>query len=201
MSARRGRRNGEMRRGREEDGVLPCPPGWACARIRGTPAGDFELVTTGEGLRTVTFLDVDAPGRVCREVPDIPAARHLDRGIRFLTDLLEAGRASETDAPPLDLGTVSGFARSVYHALLAVPAGEVVSYGSLARVLGAPGAARAVGRAVGANPLPLIVPCHRVIRSDGSLGGFGGGLHRKAALLRLEGLAVDGIGAGSRVRA
>lgn len=190
-----------MRRGPEPDRPAPCPPGWACARIRGTPAGDLELVTTGEGLRSVTFLDADAVGRACTEIPEIRAARHLDRGIRFLTDLLEAGRATEADAPPLDLATVSGFARNVYHALLAVPCGEVVSYGSLARDVGAPGAARAVGRAVGSNPLPLVVPCHRVIRSDGSLGGFGGGLHRKAALLRLEGLAVEGASAGSRVRA
>lgn len=87
---------------------------------------------------------------------------------------------------PLDLrGT--DFQRRVWEELRRIPYGQTVSYGELARRVGRPGAARAVGGAVGANPIPIIVPCHRVVGADGSLVGYGGGPELKAALLRLEG--------------
>jgi methylated-DNA-[protein]-cysteine S-methyltransferase len=79
------------------------------------------------------------------------------------------------------------FQEAVWQSLLSIPYGETVSYGELARRLGRPNGARAVGLANGANPLPILVPCHRVIGADGSLTGFGGGLHIKRALLALEG--------------
>lgn len=78
------------------------------------------------------------------------------------------------------------FQQRVWAELLCIPYGQTVSYGELARRIGRPGAARAVGTAVGANPVPIIVPCHRVVGADGSLVGYGGGLEVKAALLRLE---------------
>ncbi len=88
---------------------------------------------------------------------------------------------------PLDLRG-SDFQRAVWAELLKVPYGTTVTYGQIARRLGrGPGAARAVGAAVGANPVSIVVPCHRVIGADGSLTGYGGGLEVKAALLRLEG--------------
>ncbi len=87
---------------------------------------------------------------------------------------------------PLDLrGTP--FQQQVWRELRKVPYGQTVSYGELARRVGRPGAVRAVGQAVGANPIPIIVPCHRVVGADGSLVGYGGGLEIKSALLRLEG--------------
>jgi methylated-DNA-[protein]-cysteine S-methyltransferase len=81
------------------------------------------------------------------------------------------------------------FQLAVWEALRAIPYGETISYGELAQRLGVPGGARAVGLANGANPLPIIVPCHRVIGADGSLTGFGGGLGIKRTLLSLEGAA------------
>jgi methylated-DNA-[protein]-cysteine S-methyltransferase len=101
---------------------------------------------------------------------------------------------------PLDFSdTLTDFQREVYDRLLEVEYGRVISYGQIARDIGQPDMARAVGQAVGANPLPIVVPCHRVVGSDGTLTGFGGGLRAKAALLRLEGIDVDGTKPTSKV--
>lgn len=94
----------------------------------------------------------------------------------------------------LDLPDQPPFRRRVLRELARVPYGETVSYGDLAERCGRPGAARAVGNAVGRNPVPVVLPCHRVIRSDGSPGEYGGGRERKRRLLRLEG-ALPGRGA------
>jgi O-6-methylguanine DNA methyltransferase len=110
-----------------------------------------------------------------------------------------AGRAEATaalDALPLDLGDRPAWDRAVLEAVRAIPRGETRSYGDIARTIGRPGAARAVGGAVGRNPVAMLVPCHRVIAGDGTLGGYGGGwwgdherlLDLKAALLAAEGI-------------
>ena len=102
---------------------------------------------------------------------------------------------------PLDFPeSTSAFQQEVYDRLLRIPYGHVISYARVARDIGELDQARAVGQAVGANPIPLIVPCHRVVASDGSLTGFGGGLFVKAALLKLEGIEVDGVRPNSKVR-
>ncbi len=87
---------------------------------------------------------------------------------------------------------MTAFQRSVLNVLRQVAFGQLTSYGELARAAGYPGAARAVGQVMANNPLPLVIPCHRVLRSDGSLGGFGGGPEMKQRLLRLEGVEVEG---------
>lgn len=123
---------------------------------------------------------------------------HLARALVALREYL-AGRRREFDLP-LDLDRVSSFQRRVYEKLLAIPFGTVTSYGEIAARIGLDqGAARAVGQAVGANPVPILIPCHRVVSADGRLSGFGGGLARKALLLRLEGIDVDGARPTSRV--
>jgi methylated-DNA-[protein]-cysteine S-methyltransferase len=91
----------------------------------------------------------------------------------------------------LDLGSCPPFARRVLLAEYAIPRGCVSSYGRIARHLGAPKAARAVGNALARNPFPIVIPCHRAVQADGSLGGYQGGLAMKAALLELEGVAVS----------
>lgn len=97
---------------------------------------------------------------------------------------------------PLDLFG-SAFAVSVWRRLQGVPFGQTVSYGELARHLGNPGASRAVGRANGANPVPIFVPCHRVLAAGGRLGGFSAGLAMKRRLLALEGVLLDVEGGAS----
>ncbi len=82
------------------------------------------------------------------------------------------------------------FQREVWNAMLSIPRGETISYSELAQRVGRPGASRAVGQAVGHNPIPVLIPCHRVVAADGGLGGFGGGLPIKRMLLRQEGVAV-----------
>ena len=86
----------------------------------------------------------------------------------------------------LDLGAGTPFQRCVWETALRIPYGQVQSYSWIAQKIGNPNAMRAVGGAMGANPLAIVVPCHRVVRSDGGLGGYGGGLHWKQKLLAME---------------
>ena len=88
---------------------------------------------------------------------------------------------------PLDLEAGTSFQQAVWRALLQIPAGGTTSYGALGQCLGKPQASRAVGAAVGRNPVSVVVPCHRVLGTGGALTGYAGGLERKSALLRLEG--------------
>jgi len=104
------------------------------------------------------------------------------------------GDDARLDGIEVDLSACTPFQRAVYAQLRRVPRGKVVCYGELAERVGRPKAARAIGNALGSNPVPLLVPCHRVIRSDGSLGGFGCGIDVKEYLLRLEGASFQGAG-------
>lgn len=97
-----------------------------------------------------------------------------------------AGQRHDFDMP-LDLSGGTVFQQAVWQALLAIPSGRTASYGLISQNISNPAAVRAVGAAVGRNPISIIVPCHRVLGADGSLTGYAGGLDRKTALLRLEG--------------
>jgi methylated-DNA-[protein]-cysteine S-methyltransferase len=105
-----------------------------------------------------------------------------------------SGKAVDFTLENLDFGIVKGFARRVLQTCGKIPRGRVMTYGELATSLGVPGGARAVGNVMAGTPFPLVIPCHRVIRSDGSLGGFGGGPSMKRALLEMEGVCFDGRG-------
>jgi methylated-DNA-[protein]-cysteine S-methyltransferase len=100
-----------------------------------------------------------------------------------------AGKRRSFDLELAPVGT--DFQLRVWNALRAIPYGTVRNYGDIARAIGQPGAARAVGQANGGNPLPIVIPCHRVIASDGSIGGFSAGLRLKHRLLALEGAELD----------
>ena len=115
-----------------------------------------------------------------------PEHRVLNHAIRELSDYFNHGSRSFTVS--LDLRAGTAFQQAVWQALLAVEAGTTTSYGAIALALGKPGAARAVGAAIGRNPLSIIVPCHRVVGAGGALTGYAGGLERKTALLRHEGV-------------
>jgi len=97
------------------------------------------------------------------------------------------GQAVSFDDEPLDMSGATDFLRRVWQVTRRIPRGQTLTYGEIARQVGAPGAARAVGQAMARNPWPIIVPCHRVVGHDGRLTGFGGGLAMKQRLLEMEG--------------
>ncbi|MGK5447632.1 methylated-DNA--[protein]-cysteine S-methyltransferase [Streptomyces radiopugnans] len=167
--------------------------------VRDTPVGPLLLAATGRGLVSVVF---HAGERTVRRSLARFAARLGTEpvpGGDGGDDPVLAEAARELDAYfrgglrefslPLDWSLTSGFNGRVLRTLAAsVPYGSTVGYQTLADRVGEPGAARAVGVAMGSNPLPVVVPCHRVVESGGGLGGFGGGLETKRALLALEGV-------------
>jgi methylated-DNA-[protein]-cysteine S-methyltransferase len=147
-----------------------------------TPIGALLLAGDSRGLSCVGF---QAGPRAMRPHPDwVRSADAFPAAIEQLAAYF-AGSLREFSLDLAPRGTP--FQLEVWAALRLIPYGETLSYGALARRLGHPHGARAVGLANGANPLPVIVPCHRVIGADGSLTGFGGGLPIKRALLALEG--------------
>jgi len=126
-----------------------------------------------------------------------PGAVPEKAGKNAICTQLEAflgGEAVDFSLGELDFEGIDGFTRRVLMADHAIPRGRVMTYGGLATEVGVPGGARAVGNVMAGNPFPLIVPCHRVVRSAGALGGFGGGLPMKTALLEMEGVRFDGKG-------
>jgi len=173
------------------------------ARVR-TRLGDFGVAATTRGLAGIFLLasgETPSAGRMQREPGLARKIRrgaevviHRERG-RYPDALRNACRALERYASSGAIDTEirldwegTPFQLAVWKHLLRIPDGGTVSYGEIASAIGYPRAARAVGAAVGANPVPILVPCHRVIGSDGSLTGFGLGLPLKRALLRHEGV-------------
>jgi methylated-DNA-[protein]-cysteine S-methyltransferase len=117
--------------------------------------------------------------------PSAPAHPVLQQTQAQLSDYF-AGRRTTFDLP-LDLSSGTDFQQAVWRALLQIPVGSTCSYGALSAAIGKPAAVRAVGGAIGRNPLGIVVPCHRVIGANGALTGYTGGLQHKKALLQLEG--------------
>ena len=160
-----------------------------------SPFGPLLLATTPRGLVRVGLpnqdadeLLVDLAARVSPRVLEAPAA--LDAARREL-DLYFEGKLTEFDLP-LDWRLSKDFRQRVLRAIAEIPYGQTRSYTEMAKRAGNERAVRAAGTACGSNPLPLLVPCHRVLRTGGALGGYGGGLPMKESLLRLEGVLEDG---------
>jgi methylated-DNA-[protein]-cysteine S-methyltransferase len=164
-----------------------------------TPIGRCAIVWGGRGVVGVQLPEAREPdtrARLARRFPGAreggppPAVRGAQSGIAALL----RGEPSDLAAVPLDMERVPSFHGRVYQAARDIPAGATSSYGELAARLGAPGAARAVGQALGKNPFPIVVPCHRVLAASGMLGGYSGagGVATKLRLLALEREAAAG---------
>ncbi|HVP38611.1 MAG TPA: methylated-DNA--[protein]-cysteine S-methyltransferase [Candidatus Saccharimonadales bacterium] len=159
------------------------------SHLLGTPVGALELEASDEGLSRLVFLDRAPASRKAAPRGNEDAEVHMRAARKQLQEYFRGER--KRFEVQLDLHG-SDFEWQVWDLLLKIPYGKTRTYGQLARELGGVEYARAVGGAVGSNPVSIIVPCHRVIGTDGSLTGYGGGLAKKEKLLRLEGVNLDG---------
>jgi methylated-DNA-[protein]-cysteine S-methyltransferase len=158
--------------------------------IEPSPVGDLLLAATTRGLVRVGYLDdgvepvlEDLAARISPRVLSAPA--RLDPARRELEEFF-AGRRDRFELA-LDWQLTRGFAQRVLRATARIPYGTVASYREVATAAGSPGAYRAAGTALSRNPVPIVVPCHRVLHTGGGLGGYTGGLQRKRVLLSVEG--------------
>lgn len=182
--------------------IVPGP--WGPIHLAASDSGlvGLELMTPTEafvsGLRRRTGLPLEpamASSAAFGSSAPAPARAILDRAAAALAAFL-AGEPAAFDDVPIDLRTGTAWDRRVLEGVRQVPFGEVTSYGRLARRIGAPGAARAVGGAVGRNPIGLAIPCHRVIAGDGTLGGYGGdrwGSREQRLSIKRDLLAREGV--------
>jgi methylated-DNA-[protein]-cysteine S-methyltransferase len=164
-----------------------------------TAIGSCALVWRGGAVIGAALPEEDegtARARLVRRFPDAEEAEppaFVADAVERIANLL-AGEAPDLSPIPLDLSAADEFERRVYAAARAIPRGEVRTYGDLAAAIGTPGAARAVGAALGRNPIPIIVPCHRVLAAQGKSGGFSapGGTATKFRMLAIEGARRTG---------
>ncbi len=155
--------------------------------VEDSPLGPLLLAATPRGLVTISYGDPDAAlDRLASKLSPriLQAPARLDATRRELDEYFARKRTSFDVA--LDWTLVSDFARRILGATAAVPFGETATYGQVAAAAGNPKAARAAGRALNGNPIPIVVPCHRIVGASGDLVGYAGGLERKVSLLRLE---------------
>ena len=156
-----------------------------------SPLGPLLVAATPQGLVRISYSEFrgedetleELASRVSPRVLEAPAK--LDPVRRELDEYFE-GRRQDFDLA-IDWSHLAGFTREVLRATAKIPFGDVSTYAGVAEAAGSPRAVRAAGNALGANPMPVVVPCHRVLRTGGKLGGYTGGLERKEFLLRLEG--------------
>jgi len=156
-----------------------------------SPLGPLVVAATQKGLVRVSYTEFRGEDEVLEEIARRVSPRVLEAparldGVRRELDEYFEGRRERFETP-VDWSHLAGFTREVLRATAAIPFGVVSTYGTVAARAGNPRAARATGRALGANPIPIVVPCHRVLRTGGKLGGYTGGIERKEFLLRLEG--------------
>ena len=150
-----------------------------------SPLGLVTLAASDAGLAGLWFEGQKHFPAPMQAWPEQPAHDVLQEAAKQLTAYFTSQR-SHFDLP-LDLACGTAFQQAVWQALMQIPRGQTCSYADLSSAIGRPSAVRAVGGAIGRNPLSVVVPCHRVLGSGGSLTGYAGGLDRKSALLRLEG--------------
>jgi O-6-methylguanine DNA methyltransferase len=160
-----------------------------------TRDGEFLASYSEKGLTGLNFpkakkSSLSQPDQVGRSVNSLPIPLHVLRWHRTTTNALKQilGGIEPKELPPLDWTGKTEFQKSVWKAMLKIPLGRTRSYGELAAAIGKPKAVRAVGGACGANPIPVLVPCHRVLAANNKIGGFSSGLGWKCSLLEREGV-------------
>jgi methylated-DNA-[protein]-cysteine S-methyltransferase len=159
-----------------------------------TPVGELLVAATRRGVVRISYLDWFAADRTLAELSErvsprvLEAPERLDDLRRELHEYFEGDR--RTFDVRLDRSLLGPFAKKVLGRTARIPYGEVSTYAEVAKAAGSPRASRAAGNALASNPIPIVIPCHRVLRSGGGMGGYTGGLERKAQLLTLEG-ALD----------
>ena len=151
-----------------------------------SPIGWIDIIAEENRILRTSFSEV-APSSEPTFPPTLPV---LNRTIKLL-DLYFAGGPVDFAELSVQLTYATDFQQQVWNAIQQIPYGEVRTYQWIADRIGSPKSARAVGNATGANPVSILIPCHRVIRSNGALGGYGGGLERKRQLLALEGHPIE----------
>ena len=155
-----------------------------------TEVGVFQAHYTELGLSELTFPPTtSAKSRAPKEKFSSPKIRQWHRLTSKAVLRVLAGK-SISQFPPLDLSAGTDFQKSVWNAMRKIRTGKTQSYGEIAAAIGKPSATRAVGGACGANPIPLLIPCHRVLAAHGKIGGFSGGLSWKKLLLQREGITI-----------
>lgn len=163
--------------------------------VADSPLGRLLIAQSARGLLTMRFLDASAREEIPAELRarfDLVENSVVAAEVAEEIERLLRGDAEAVTARPVDLSLVeSDFQRRALTRLRRIPAGAVVTYQALAGMIGAPSAQRAIGNTVASNPVAIYVPCHRVIKSDGSIGNYGGGIERKLKLLRAEGFSPD----------
>jgi len=165
-----------------------------------SPFGPLLVAMTKRGLVRVAYPDLRTDAVLERLAEEIsPRVLESPEGTEEVRRELEEyfERKRRTFAVQVDLSRVQGFGRKILQQTARIPFGSVATYRDMASRVGSPGAVRAAGNALGANPVPIVVPCHRVVRTGGGLGGYTGGLERKVALLELEGVSLPHPGGGA----
>ncbi|MCP4633078.1 MAG: methylated-DNA--[protein]-cysteine S-methyltransferase [candidate division Zixibacteria bacterium] len=156
-----------------------------------TPIGDLFIAGSDRGINYLQLnarTEKDSIQRFKKQFGHTPEKNNyqMSGAVKQLKEYL-SGKRNKFDLK-VDLSGTTDFRKNVYKQLLKVKSGKTISYGQLASKAGNKDASRAVGSAMASNPVPIIIPCHRVLRSDGDLGGFGGGLNMKRKLLEIEGV-------------
>ncbi len=152
------------------------------------PIGHIDIIQTRQHISQIFFND----DSTYYEPPFIPQTELLKQ-VKDILDRYFDGKSVDFQEIPIEIEFGTEFQNLVWDTIHQIPHGEVRSYKWIAEQIGRPKAVRAVGTATGSNPITIIIPCHRVVRSNGGLGGYGGGLERKRQLLKLEGYPVEAL--------
>ncbi len=162
------------------------------AELKDTPLETISFIAGDTGLQRVAFTSL----KKLKEMRGVDEKSPSLRGFEVLSDLIQEMNTylfglRKSFSVDVDWEVLEKFQSRVLKRTAEIPYGEVMTYGQIAREIGQPGASRAVGRALGSNPMPVVIPCHRVIGSDGHLRGYTGGLEKKVFLLTLEGHSTE----------